>query len=70
MVSSKHANFIVNNGNCTGKEIVQVIDRVKKEVMDQYQVELILEQIIIEQFISDLGDLCEQKEEEEEGIED
>jgi len=48
MVSSKHANFIVNNGNCTGMEVVQVIDRVKREVKEQYDVDLILEQIIIE----------------------
>ena len=48
MVSSKHANFIVNNGNCTGMEVVQVIERVKKEVKEQYDVDLILEQIIIE----------------------
>ena len=47
-VSLKHANFIVNTGNATGKEIVQVIDRVKEEVMETYHVELVLEQIIIE----------------------
>ncbi len=47
-VSSKHANFIVNSGGCTGKEIVQVIDRVKMEVLEKYGVELVLEQIIIE----------------------
>ena len=47
-VSEKHANFIVNTGGATGKEIVQVIDRVKEEVMETYHVELVLEQIIIE----------------------
>ena len=47
-VSLKHANFIVNTGDATGSEIVQVIDRIKEEVMETYHVELVLEQIIIE----------------------
>ncbi len=47
-VSSKHANFIVNIGGGTGKEIVQVIERIQKEVLEKYGVELVLEQIIIE----------------------
>ena len=47
-ISFKHANFIVNIGGATGKEIVQVIDRAKEEVMQIYHIELILEQIIIE----------------------
>ena len=47
-ISLKHANFIVNIGGATGKEIVQVIERAKGEVMQIYHVELILEQIIIE----------------------
>ena len=48
MVSDKHANFIVNNGGATGKEIVQVADRVKEEVYNKYNVKLVMEQIIIE----------------------
>ena len=47
-VSEKHANFIVNTGNATGAEIVQLIDRVKEDVAKEYNIELILEQIIIE----------------------
>ncbi len=47
-ISEKHANFIVNTGGATGKEITQVIERVKKEVLEKYDVELILEQIVID----------------------
>ncbi len=47
-VSEKHANFIVNTGNATGAEIVQLIDRVREDVAKEYNIELILEQIIIE----------------------
>lgn len=48
MVSEKHANFIVNAGGATGLEIVQLIDRVRNDVKEKYQVNLVLEQIIIE----------------------
>ena len=47
-VSTKHANFIVNSGNATGKEIVELISKIKKEVKRNYNVDLVLEQIIIE----------------------
>ena len=47
-ISEKHANFIVNTGNATGKEIIQLINRAKEDVQKKYNIELILEQIIIE----------------------
>ena len=47
-VSLKHANFIVNTGNATGREIVQVIEKVQEEVLSTYHIDLILEQIIVE----------------------
>lgn len=47
-VSEKHANFIVNTGDATGKEVIQLINRVKESVKEKYNIELILEQIIIE----------------------
>ncbi|MBR7042295.1 MAG: UDP-N-acetylmuramate dehydrogenase [Bacilli bacterium] len=47
-VSEKHANFIVNDGNATGEDIVKLIKIIQKEVKENYNVELILEQIIIE----------------------
>ena len=47
-ISEKHANFIVNNGKATGIEIVKLINKIQKEVKDNYDVSLKLEQIIIE----------------------
>lgn len=47
-ISTKHANFIVNIGAATGKDIVELINKIKKEVKDKYNVELKLEQIIID----------------------
>lgn len=47
-ISTKHANFIVNKGNASGSDIIKLIDKVKKEVKKNYNVELKLEQIIIE----------------------
>lgn len=46
-VSEKHANFIINKGNCTGKDIADLIDIVQHTVKENYQVELILEQEIV-----------------------
>ena len=47
-VSKKHANFIINSGGATGKDIVKLIDKVKEEVKKEFNVDLILEQIIID----------------------
>lgn len=47
-ISEKHANFIVNNGNAKGSDIVKLIEKIKKEVKEQFDVNLILEQIIID----------------------
>ena len=46
-VSTKHANFIINKGEATGKDIIKLINKVKEEVMSKDNVELKLEQIII-----------------------
>lgn len=46
-ISEKHANFIVNKGNCTGKDIIELINIIKQKVYEKYNVELILEQEII-----------------------
>lgn len=48
MVSEKHANFIVNNGNASGKDIACLINLVKNKVKQEYGITLILEQEIIE----------------------
>ena len=47
-VSSKHANFIVNLGNAKGRDIVSLIEKIQKEVKEKYNVDLILEQIIVD----------------------
>lgn len=46
-VSTKHANFIINRGNATGKDIISLINKIKKEVKEKYNIDLLLEQIII-----------------------
>lgn len=47
-VSDKHANFIINTGNATGKDIVNLIDKIKTTVKDKYDVDLKVEQEIVE----------------------
>ena len=46
-VSEKHANFIINKRSAEGKDIIKLIDEVKKEVKNKYDIDLILEQEII-----------------------
>ena len=48
LVSLKHANFIVNNGNARGSDIVLLINKIKNDVKLKFGVELELEQIIID----------------------
>lgn len=44
MISDKHANFIINYNNAKAKDIKDLIDFVKEEVQDKYQIELNVEQ--------------------------
>lgn len=44
LVSPKHANFIVNVGNATCKDVETLIDCIKKDVKDTYGIELKEEQ--------------------------
>lgn len=46
-VSEKHANFIINDGNATGKDIEKLIYYIRDQVKDKFGVELKFEQIII-----------------------
>ena len=43
-VSKKHANFIINTGNATGKDIKDLIELIYKEVKSKVGIELIVEQ--------------------------
>lgn len=47
-VSTKHANFIVNIGGATGKDICDLINSIKHDVKDRYGIELKVEQEIVE----------------------
>ena len=46
-ISEKHANFIINTDNATGEDIVKLINLVQNKVKDEYNINLILEQKII-----------------------
>ena len=48
MVSEKHANFIINKKNATGKDIIKLIEKIKAKVKSEYNIDLILEQEIVE----------------------
>ena len=47
MVSKKHAGFIINQDNATGKDILNLINDIKKRVKDHFNVDLEVEQRII-----------------------
>jgi len=47
-VSEKHANFIINKGNATSKDIKDLIKYIQKEVYVKEKIELELEQEIVE----------------------
>lgn len=47
-VSTKHANFIINKGNASSDDIKKLIKIIKEKVKEEYDIDLVLEQIIIE----------------------
>ena len=48
IVSDKHANFIINKGSASGEEIVSLINNIKDRVLEEFNIELLIEQEIIE----------------------
>lgn len=46
-VSEKHAGFIVNKGNATAKDVLELIDIVKKKVYEKFNVNIELEMEIL-----------------------
>lgn len=44
MISLKHANFIINKDNATGKDVLDLINLAKKEVKEKFNIELKQEQ--------------------------
>ena len=47
MVSEKHANFIINKGNESGRDIIELINEIKEKVKQTYDIDLYLEQEIV-----------------------
>ena len=47
-VSEKHANFIVNTGRAKGSDIIKLIKKIQTKVKEEYGIDLILEQEIVE----------------------
>ena len=48
MVSTKHANFIINVGGATGSDIKALITEIKDKVKKKYNIELKVEQEFVE----------------------
>lgn len=48
MVSTKHANFIINVGNAKGNDIKKLILEIQKKVKEKYDIELKVEQEFVE----------------------
>ena len=46
-VSEKHANFIINAGNATGEDIKELIEYIQSKVKENYNIDLILEQELV-----------------------
>jgi len=42
-VSAKHPNFIVNNGQASGEQVVELIDEIRAKVKESYDIDLIPE---------------------------
>lgn len=47
-VSTKHANFIINNGNATGEDIINLIHIIQAKIKEVYGIDIYPEQIIID----------------------
>ncbi len=48
MVSLKHANFVINNGNASGDDIKKLILEIQSKVKEKYDIELKIEQEFVE----------------------
>lgn len=47
IISPKHANFIINDGTATAKDIINLITLIKEIIKKNYQIDLITEQEIV-----------------------
>lgn len=48
MVSTKHANFIINYNNATGEDVKELINEIKDKVKEKYNIDLKVEQEFVE----------------------
>ncbi|GAH83345.1 unnamed protein product, partial [marine sediment metagenome] len=39
-ISNKHANFIINNGNATARDVLYLIEEIEKRVRKTFNIEL------------------------------
>lgn len=46
-ISPKHGGVIVNTGNATGQQILQLVEHIKQAILAHYHVQLELEQILV-----------------------
>ncbi|HHW69048.1 MAG TPA: UDP-N-acetylmuramate dehydrogenase [Tenericutes bacterium] len=47
-VSEKHANFIINTGNASFNDVKSLINEIKKEILEKYNIEIKIEQEFVE----------------------
>ena len=46
-ISPKHGGVIINTGDATGQNILQLVEHIQQEILRHYQVQLELEQILV-----------------------
>ena len=46
-VSTKHAGFIINKGKATSKDVLELIDYIKKVIKERFNVDIELEILVI-----------------------
>ncbi len=47
VVSEKHANFIINDGDATFDDVIKLIDKIKKEAKEKRNIDLVCEPTIV-----------------------
>lgn len=46
-ISTKHAGFIINKGKATSKDVIEIINHIKKVIKEKYNIDLDLEILIL-----------------------
>ena len=46
-VSTKHAGFIINKGNATSKDVLSIVNHIKKSIKEKYNIDLDLEILVL-----------------------